>query len=116
MGRALIGLRFGLDLLDRWTTAAEANVGGFGLGFDPAWKNAQAFIGYRTSLFGAPTIVNNYAFTAFMTGGFVAGIVYWLVAGRSAADRRRAAEAEAAAQSAAAKSAAASRRAPGPVT
>lgn len=71
---------------------------------------------YVSELQGAPTIVNNYAFTAFMTGGFVAGIVYWLVAGRSAADRRRAAEAEAAAQSAAAKSAAASRRAPGPVT
>ena len=71
---------------------------------------------YVSELQGAPTIVNNYAFTAFMTGGFAAGMVYWLVAGRSAAERRRAAEAEAAAQSAAAKAAAASRRAPGPVT
>ncbi len=71
---------------------------------------------YVSELQGAPTIVNNYAFTAFMTGGFVAGMVYWLVAGRSAAERRRAREAEATAQSAAAKVAATSRRAPGPVT
>lgn len=71
---------------------------------------------YVSELQGAPTIVNNYAFTAFMTGGFVAGIVYWLIAGRNAAVRRRAAESEASAQSSAAKTAAASRRAPGPVT
>jgi hypothetical protein len=48
---------------------------------------------YASELQGAPTIVNNYAFTAFMTGGFVAGIVYWLIAGRSAGTRRRAVEA-----------------------
>ncbi len=71
---------------------------------------------YVSELQGAPTIVNNYAFTAFMTGGFVGGMIYWLAAGRSAAERRRAAEAEASAQGAAAKTAAASRRAPGPVT
>ncbi len=61
---------------------------------------------YVSELQGAPTIVNNYAFTAFMTGGFVAGFVYWLIAGRHAAARRRAIEAEAAADSASAKSAA----------
>ncbi len=33
---------------------------------------------------GAPTIVNNYALTAFLTAGFVGGLVYWLFAGRSA--------------------------------
>jgi uncharacterized membrane protein YozB (DUF420 family) len=46
---------------------------------------------YASELQGAPTIVNNYAVAAFMTGGFAAGVVYWLVAGRNAAERRRAA-------------------------
>lgn len=31
---------------------------------------------------GQPTIVNNYAFTAFMVSGFLAGLAYWLIAGR----------------------------------
>lgn len=34
---------------------------------------------------GEPTIVNSYAVTAFIVAGFVAGIVYWLFAGRFAA-------------------------------
>ena len=46
---------------------------------------------YASELQGAPTIVNNYALTAFMTGGFVAGVVYWLIAGRSAGRWGRAA-------------------------
>jgi hypothetical protein len=71
---------------------------------------------YVSELQGAPTIVNNYAFTAFMTGGFVAGLVYWLLTGRHAAVWRLAAEAEAAAESAAAKAATAAKRAAGPVT
>jgi hypothetical protein len=50
----LIGSRFGLDLSDHWNLTAEANVGGFGVGSDLAW-NAQAFLGYQTSLFGVPT-------------------------------------------------------------
>lgn len=50
----LFGSRFGLDLSDRWSLAAEANVGGFGVGSDLAW-NAQAFVGYRTSFFGVQT-------------------------------------------------------------
>lgn len=33
---------------------------------------------------GQPSIVNNYALTAFLTAGFVAGNVYWLLAGRRA--------------------------------
>ena len=33
---------------------------------------------------GAPTIVNNYALGAFLTAGFVGGLVYWLFAGRLA--------------------------------
>lgn len=31
---------------------------------------------------GPATIANNYALTAFLTTGFVAGVVYWMVAGR----------------------------------
>jgi hypothetical protein len=50
----LIGSRFGIDLADNWNLTAEADVGGFSVGSDIAW-NAQAFIGYRTSLFGVPT-------------------------------------------------------------
>lgn len=65
---------------------------------------------YVSELQGAPTIVNNYALTAFMTGGFVAGLVYWLVAGRTADERRRAAELEAA------NAPSRPRRAHGPVT
>lgn len=37
---------------------------------------------YVSELQGAPTIFNNYALAAFMTGGVIAGFVYWLVAGR----------------------------------
>jgi hypothetical protein len=33
---------------------------------------------------GAPSIVNNYALTTFLTTGFVAGLTYWLFAGRTA--------------------------------
>jgi drug/metabolite transporter (DMT)-like permease len=34
-----------------------------------------------------PTIVNNYALTAFLTSGFIGGIVYWLFSGRDAGGR-----------------------------
>ena len=50
----LVGSRFTVDLADHWAIAAEANVGGFGVGSDFAW-NAQAFLGYRTTLLGHPT-------------------------------------------------------------
>lgn len=33
---------------------------------------------------GGATIVNDYAFRAFLTTGFFAGFVYWMVSGRSA--------------------------------
>lgn len=39
---------------------------------------------YLSEAQGQPTIVNNYAFTAFAAAGFVAGFVYWMVAGRKA--------------------------------
>ena len=50
----LIGSRIGLELTDRWAIIGEGNFGGFGVGSDFTW-NAQAYLGYRTSLFGRPT-------------------------------------------------------------
>jgi hypothetical protein len=50
----LIGSRIGLDLTDRWAIGGEGNFGGFGVGSDFTW-NAQAYVGYETSLFGRPT-------------------------------------------------------------
>jgi hypothetical protein len=50
----LIGSRIGLGLSDRWAIAGEANVGGFGVGSDFTW-NVQAYVGYRTTLFGRDT-------------------------------------------------------------
>lgn len=49
----IVGSRFILDLADRWTLSGEADIGGFGVGSDLAW-NVQAFLGYKTSLFGRP--------------------------------------------------------------
>ena len=50
----VIGSSAGLDLSDHWTLAGEADVGGFEVGSDFSW-NAQAFLGYKTTLFGVPT-------------------------------------------------------------
>ena len=56
----VVGSRFILDLADRWTLSGEADIGGFGVGSDFAW-NAQAFLGYRTSLRGrALTLTAGY--------------------------------------------------------
>jgi hypothetical protein len=43
---------------------------------------------YWTEAAGEASIVNNYAVTAFIVTGFVAGLVYWLVSGRHAGGRR----------------------------
>lgn len=52
---------------------------------------AIAAIGFMaqfwTEATGEASIVNSYAVTAFVLTGLVAGTVYWLFAGRSAADR-----------------------------
>jgi hypothetical protein len=45
---------------------------------------------YVSELQGQPTIVNNYALVAFLCGGLVAGVVYWLVVGRTAGGKRAA--------------------------
>lgn len=47
------------------------------------------FAQYQSEAEGAPTIVNNYALTAFLTSGFVGGLVYWLVTGRRAGGPER---------------------------
>jgi heme/copper-type cytochrome/quinol oxidase subunit 3 len=39
---------------------------------------------YQSENLTQPTIVNNYALTAFLTSGFVGGLVYWLFSGRDA--------------------------------
>ncbi len=37
---------------------------------------------YSSEVQGQPTIVNNYALSAFLTAGFVGGLVYWVLSGR----------------------------------
>lgn len=44
---------------------------------------------------GEPTLANNYAIASFITTGFLAGIGYWLVAGRFAGGKRGRARREA---------------------
>jgi len=43
---------------------------------------------------GQPSIANNYAFIAFLTAGFVAGLVYWMASGRRAGGRKQSQPAE----------------------
>jgi hypothetical protein len=47
-----------------------------------------ALIGFITQFssesVGQPTIINNYALTAFLTAGFLGGLAFWMVSGRSA--------------------------------
>ncbi len=48
--------------------------------------NAIALVGFMAQYFsespGSATIVNTYAFIAYALAGFIAGLVYWYVAGR----------------------------------
>jgi hypothetical protein len=39
---------------------------------------------YSSEGIGQPTIVNNYALTAFLTSGLASGVFYWIFAGRLA--------------------------------
>lgn len=43
---------------------------------------------FESEVAGQPTILNAYALTAFITAGFVAGLAYWLIAGRKAGSGR----------------------------
>ncbi len=51
-----VGLRVNADLSERWNLVAEADVGGFDVGSKLS-VNAQAYLGYRTEMFGQPTIL-----------------------------------------------------------
>ena len=42
------------------------------------------FAQHATERIGQPTIANRYALTAFLTSGFVAGLIFWVVSGRFA--------------------------------
>jgi MFS family permease len=44
---------------------------------------------YLNEVPGQPSILNDYALIAFATVGLLAGLTYWLVAGRCAGGRRR---------------------------
>jgi hypothetical protein len=43
---------------------------------------------YANEVVGQPSIFNSYALTAFLTIGTLAGLAYWLVAGRRAGGKR----------------------------
>jgi drug/metabolite transporter (DMT)-like permease len=58
-----------------WTYYVLAGLAIAGLGFFAQQSTEQA---------GQPTIANNYALTAFLTSGFVGGLVYWIIRGRFA--------------------------------
>ncbi|MEN3931168.1 hypothetical protein WJT86_08875 [Microvirga sp. W0021] len=51
-----VGLRISADLTDRWNLFVSGNVGGFGAGSDISY-DVQAYLGYRTFIFGQPTIL-----------------------------------------------------------
>lgn len=76
---ALVVAAVGEALRNRnWTFYTLAGVIIAGLGFLAQHSTEQP---------GQPTIVNNYALTAFITAGFVGGLLYWLFSGRSAGGR-----------------------------
>jgi hypothetical protein len=51
-----IGLRVNADLTDRWNLFSSVDVGGFDVG-SKFTINAQSYLGYRTTMFGKPTIL-----------------------------------------------------------
>lgn len=74
---ALIGAGFGeWQRIGSWLYYVLVGIAIAGVGF-----LAQ----FWTEATGEASIVNSYAVTAFIVTGFVAGIVYWLFAGRYAA-------------------------------
>ena len=73
---ALIGAAFGeWQRIGSWLYYALVGIAIAAIGFlAQFWTEAE----------GEASIVNSYAVTAFIVTGFVAGVVYWLFAGRSA--------------------------------
>ena len=78
---ALIGAGFGeWHRIGSWMYYVLVAIAIAAIGFlAQFWAEAQ----------GEASIVNNYAVTAFLLTGFVAGLVYWLFAGRFARRRDR---------------------------
>jgi drug/metabolite transporter (DMT)-like permease len=78
---ALIGAGFGeWQRIGSWMYYVLVAIAIAAIGFlAQFWTEAQ----------GEASIVNNYAVTAFLLTGFVAGFVYWLFAGRFAGRRDR---------------------------
>jgi drug/metabolite transporter (DMT)-like permease len=78
---ALIGMGFGeWRRIGSWMYYVLVAIAIAAIGFlAQFWAEAQ----------GEASIVNNYAATAFLLTGFVAGLVYWLFAGRFAGRRDR---------------------------
>ena len=73
---ALVALALGEALRRRqWTYYAIVGLIMAGLGI---------YAQRSTEGLGQASIANNYALTAFLTAGFVGGLVYWLVSGRRA--------------------------------
>ncbi|MGE0697735.1 MAG: hypothetical protein AB7O57_01435 [Hyphomicrobiaceae bacterium] len=76
---ALVAAGLGEALRNRdWTYYALAGLIMAGLAF---------FAQHSTEQAGQPTIVNNYALTAFLTAGLVGGTLFWLLSGRLAGGR-----------------------------
>jgi drug/metabolite transporter (DMT)-like permease len=73
---AVIGAGFGAwHRIGSWLYYALVGIAIAGVGFlTQFWAETD----------GEASIVNSYAVTAFIVTGFVAGVVYWLFAGRSA--------------------------------
>jgi hypothetical protein len=73
---ALLAALFGeMRRIGSWTYYVVAGIAIAVLGFlAQHWSESAS----------EPTILNNYALIAFLTAGFVAGLAYWLVCGRSA--------------------------------
>ncbi|MET0192729.1 MAG: hypothetical protein ABW200_05075 [Hyphomicrobiaceae bacterium] len=73
---ALVGVAFGeWRQLSHWTYYALVGIVIAGLGFVAQFMSEGA---------AQTSIVNNYALVAFLTMGFVGGVIYWLVAGQFA--------------------------------
>lgn len=88
----IIGTRIRADRGARWTLLAEGDVGGFGIGSDLT-RNAQAYLGYRTSVAGVPTsLAAGYRALSwdYEDGGFKWDVIQHgpLVGAASASDRR----------------------------
>lgn len=66
--------------LRNWTYYALVGIGIAIAGFIAQYQGESAT---------DPTIANNYAFTTFITAGFLAGFVYWLFSGRDAGEAPR---------------------------